>query len=268
MADGPVLAADGLVKRFGGVVACDGVALDLAAGELHALIGPNGAGKSTLIGLLTGEQRPDAGRVRLDGVDVSGLPVAARARRGLARSFQITSLFPSFGAAQNVALALQAREPHAFRFLADADRDPALAEAAYRVLERVGLAHRAEAPVTTLAHGEKRQLEVAMALAAEPRVLLLDEPMAGTGPEEAALLRDLLATLKGSVAILLIEHDMDAVFALADRISVLVAGRVIASGPPAAIRADRDVRAAYLGEDGPEAAVDDRAAGGSARAPA
>ncbi|MEQ8964676.1 MAG: ABC transporter ATP-binding protein [Azospirillaceae bacterium] len=248
----PVLEAEGLAKRFGGVVANDGVSLDLAAGELHALIGPNGAGKSTLVGLLTGELKPDTGRVRLDGADVTRLPVPGRARRGLARSFQITSLFPSFTAAQNVALALQAREPHGFRFLADADRDERLAEAAWEGLARVGLAHRAYAPVTVLAHGERRQLEVAMALAAGPRVLLLDEPMAGTGTEEAALLRDLLATLKGSVAILLIEHDMDAVFALADRVSVMVNGRVVASGAPAAIRADRAVREAYLG-DGAEA---------------
>ncbi len=236
-----ILQIDGLTKRFGGVVASDTISLTLMAGELHAIIGPNGAGKTTLIGQLTGEIASDAGRIRFAGRDITTLPVYRRSRLGLARSFQIISLFPEFTALDNAALAVQAHSGHSFRFWRDARREAAL--------ERVGLAARADMLVADLSHGERRQLELAMALATAPRMLLLDEPMAGMGPEESARLVDTLRWLKGSFTVLLIEHDMDAVFALADRISVLVYGRIVASGAPHAIRADAAVRQAYLGED-------------------
>ena len=216
---------------------------------MHALIGPNGAGKTTLIGQLTGEIAPDSGRIRFDGHDVTALPVYRRSQLGLARSFQIASLFAEFTALDNVALAVQAHAGHSFRFWRAARREPELREPARDALLRVGLASRADVPVTALSHGERRQLEIAMALATRPRLLLLDEPMAGMGPEESARLVELLRQLKGGLTILLVEHDMDAVFALADRITVLVYGRVIASGAPAAIRADAAVREAYLGEE-------------------
>jgi len=248
-----VLQIEGLTKRFGGVVASDAISLALTAGELHAVIGPNGAGKSTLIGELTGEVAPDSGRIQFDGLDITALPVYRRSQLGLARSFQITSLFPDFTALDNVALAVQAHSGHSFRFWRDARREPALREPARAALGRVGLAERADMPVADLSHGERRQLEIAMALATAPRMVLLDEPMAGMGVEESSRLVETLRQLKGSVTILLIEHDMDAVFALADRISVLVYGRIIASGDAAAIRADTAVRQAYLG-DGEDAA--------------
>jgi branched-chain amino acid transport system ATP-binding protein len=243
-----VLQIESLTKRFGGVVASDGISLALMSGELHAVIGPNGAGKSTLIGELTGEVAPDSGRIRFDGLDITALPVYRRSQLGLARSFQITSLFPDFTALDNVALAVQAHSGHSFRFWRDARREPALREPARVALGRVGLSERADMPVADLSHGERRQLEIAMALATAPRMVLLDEPMAGMGVEESSRLVETLRQLKGSVTILLIEHDMDAVFALADRISVLVYGRIIASGDPAAIRADTAVRQAYLGD--------------------
>ncbi len=249
MADA-LLAIEALTKRFGGVVASEGISLALARGEMHAIIGPNGAGKTTLIGQLTGEIAPDSGRIRFDGRDITALPVYCRSALGLARSFQITSLFPDFTALDNVALAVQAHSGHSFRFWRDARRDDALREPAREALARVGLAGRAGVGVAGLSHGERRQLEIAMALATGPRMLLLDEPMAGMGPEESARLVETLRALKGSITVLLIEHDMDAVFALADRISVLVYGRIIASGEPAAIRADAAVRQAYLGEGG------------------
>jgi branched-chain amino acid transport system ATP-binding protein len=243
-----LLEIDGLTKRFGGVLASDAISLALAAGELHAIIGPNGAGKTTLIGQLTGEIAPDAGHIRFDAGDITALPVYRRSQLGLARSFQITSLFAEFTALDNVALAVQAHSGHSFRFWRDARREAALRDPAHAALERVGLAERADMLVADLSHGERRQLEIAMALATAPRMLLLDEPMAGMGPEESASLVETLRRLKGGITILLIEHDMDAVFALADRISVLVYGRIIASGAPAAIRADAAVRQAYLGE--------------------
>ncbi len=245
-----LLAIEALTKRFGGVVASEGISLALAPGEMHAIIGPNGAGKTTLIGQLTGEIAPDSGRIRFDGRDITALPVYRRSALGLARSFQITSLFPDFTALDNVALAVQAHSGHSFRFWRDARRDDALREPAREALARVGLAGRADIGVAGLSHGERRQLEIAMALATRPRMLLLDEPMAGMGPEESARLVETLRTLKACITVLLIEHDMDAVFALADRISVLVYGRIIASGEPAAIRADAAVRQAYLGEGG------------------
>jgi len=239
-----------LTKRFGGVVASDRISLQLSAGDLHAIIGPNGAGKTTLIGQLTGEITPDDGSIRFDGSDITALPVYRRSAIGLARSFQITSLFADFTALDNVALAVQAHAGHSFRFWRNARSDGELREPARAALAGVGLAERAHMLVADLSHGERRQLEIAMALATKPRMLLLDEPMAGMGPEESARLIEILRKLKGAMTILLIEHDMDAVFALADRISVLVYGRIIASGDPAAIRADPVVRQAYLGEGG------------------
>jgi len=244
----PLLEVVGLTKRFGGVVASDAISLTLMPGELHAIIGPNGAGKTTLIGQLTGETAPDSGRIRFAGRDITALPVYRRSRFGLARSFQISSLFPEFTALENVALAVQAHSGHSFRFWGNARREAALREPARAALGRVGLAERDGMLVADLSHGERRALEIAMALATAPRMVLLDEPMAGMGPEESSRLVETLRRLKSNVTILLIEHDMDAVFALADRISVLVDGRIIASGAPAAIRTDVAVRQAYLGE--------------------
>jgi len=244
----PLLQIEDLTKRFGGVVASDQISLDMPPGELHAIIGPNGAGKTTLIGELTGEIAPDAGRIRFDGGDITALPVHGRSRLGLARSFQITSLFLDFTALDNVALAVQAHAGHSFRFWRNARRDPQLTEPARAALQRVGLAERAHLLVSNLSHGEHRQLEIAMALATGPRMLLLDEPMAGMGPDESARMVRMLRELKRELTILLIEHDMEAVFALADRITVLVYGRVIASGKPEVIRANPEVREAYLGE--------------------
>ena len=238
----------GLSKRFGGVVASDEITLSVPAGELHAVIGPNGAGKTTLIGELTGEIAPDMGHIRFGGRDVTALPAWRRSQLGLARTFQITSLFPDFTALDNVALAVQAHAGHSFRFWRDARQEAGLRDPAVAALARVGLADRAGVLVANLSHGEHRQLEIAMALATRPRMLLLDEPMAGMGPEESARMVRALRELKGGLTILLIEHDMEAVFALADRITVLVYGRVIASGAPESIRANAEVRQAYLGE--------------------
>jgi len=243
-----LLKIDRLTKRFGGVVASDDVVLDVERGELHAIIGPNGAGKTTLIGQLTGEFTPNSGRIQFDGADITALPVHRRSALGLARSFQITSLFLDFTALDNVALAVQAHAGHSFRFWRNARSETGLREPSRAALERVGLASRADVVVANMSHGEHRQLEIAMALATNPRMLLLDEPMAGMGPEESARMVATLRELKRDLTILLIEHDMEAVFALADRISVLVYGRVIATGAPAAIRANAEVRAAYLGE--------------------
>jgi branched-chain amino acid transport system ATP-binding protein len=245
----PVLETIGLAKSFGALRAVDDVSLTVAQGEVHALIGPNGAGKTTLIGQITGEITPDRGRVRFEGRDITALPTAERARLGLARSFQITSIFPSFTAEGNVALAVQATEPHSFRFWHPAERIERLRGPARQRLRELGLATRAATVAAGMAHGEHRQLEIAMALATAPRLLLLDEPMAGLGNEESQAMLALLARLKGQYSILLIEHDMDVVFSLADRISVLVNGRVIASGSGAEIRSDPLVRTAYLGED-------------------
>jgi branched-chain amino acid transport system ATP-binding protein len=243
-----LLKVEGLTKRFGGVVASDNVTLDVVPGELQAIIGPNGAGKTTLIGQLTGEIVPNAGRIVFDGQDITALPVYDRSLLGLARSFQITSLFPNFTALQNVALAVQAHAGHSFHFWRDARIEKELREPARAALERVGIGHRADAVVASMSHGEHRQIELAMALATGPRMLLLDEPMAGLGPDESARMVKTLRELKQELTILLVEHDMEAVFALADRITVLVYGRVIASGDPASIRANAEVRQAYLGE--------------------
>jgi branched-chain amino acid transport system ATP-binding protein len=253
MTDMPLLAIEGLSKRFGGVVATDALDLAVHDGEAHAVNGPNGAGKTTLIAPLAGEVRPSAGRIRFAGRDITRLPAHARVHIGLARSFQITSLLASFSAAENVQIALRPRLGHSFRPFRDAARDPALYRRAAALLAEVGLAARAETPAAELAHGEQRQLELAMALASGPRLLLLDEPMAGVGHDEARRMLDLLLRIKRARALLLVEHDMDAVFRIADRITVLVGGRVLASGTPAAIRADPAVRKACLG-DAPEPA--------------
>jgi branched-chain amino acid transport system ATP-binding protein len=245
----PLLAVRGLRKRFGGLVATDGVDLDVAEGETLAVIGPNGAGKTTLIAQLSGEVRPDAGTIRFAGADVTALSASARSHLGLARSFQITSIFREFSTLDNVALAVQAHAGHSFRFWRPARAEAALREPARAMLEQVGLGARGDVPAGTLAHGEQRQLEIAMALATHPRLLLLDEPVAGMALDESARMVELLRRLRGRHTIVLVEHDMDAVFALADRISVMVYGRVIASGSPAAIRADPQVRLAYLGEE-------------------
>jgi branched-chain amino acid transport system ATP-binding protein len=245
---GPLLQVENLAKRFEGIVATDDLSLGVTAGELHAVIGPNGAGKTTLISQLGGQLAPDSGRIHFDGHDITTLPMYRRSALGLARSFQITSLFLDLSVLDNVALAVQARAGHSFHFWRDARRQSALREPARAALERVGLGGRADLPASALSHGEHRQIELAMALASAPRMLLLDEPMAGLGPEESARMVEMLRALKKEVTILLVEHDMEAVFALADRITVLVYGRVIASGAPAEIRANAAVREAYLGE--------------------
>jgi len=245
-----VLSAKNLNKSFGSLVVAQDVALELPKGARYALIGPNGAGKTTLVAALAGELRPDAGTIRFAGRDISRLGPARRAALGIARSFQITSIFREFTALDNVALAIQARAGHSFRFWRAARRDARLRDPAFAALGVVGLAGRAELVAGSLSHGERRALELAMALATAPRLLLLDEPTAGMGPEESASMVHLLAGLKGRFSIVLVEHDMDAVFALADRITVMVYGRVIASGTPALIRADPEVRRAYLGEEG------------------
>jgi branched-chain amino acid transport system ATP-binding protein len=244
-----LLEVRGLTKTFGALLASDGVALEVREGETHAIIGPNGAGKTTLIGQLAGELKPDRGEVRFAGEDITSLSAPARARKGLARSFQITSIYPDFSALENVMLAVQAHAGHSFRLWRRARAEEALRSPARRLLAEVGLAARADAPAASLAHGEQRALEIAMALAGAPRLLLLDEPVAGMGAEETQRMIAFLATLKGGKTIILVEHDMDAVFSLADRISVLVYGRIIASGSPAEIRANPEVRRAYLGEE-------------------
>ncbi len=245
----PLLVANNLNKRFGAIVATQDFSIELQAGEIHALIGPNGAGKTTVLAQLAGEMSPDSGSIRFGGRDITRLSTPARTRLGLARSFQIIALFPEFTVEDNVALAIQAHVSHSFRFWRRARDDAELREPARRILARLGLTPQADTLARNLAHGEQRQLEVAMALAGHPRLLLLDEPMAGMGPGGSRRMAELLSGLKGEVAILLVEHDMDAVFALADRLSVLVYGEVIATGAPELIRADPAVRRAYLGED-------------------
>jgi branched-chain amino acid transport system ATP-binding protein len=243
-----LLEIDGLTRRFGGVIASDAISLAVRKGELHAIIGPNGAGKTTLISQLAGEIAPDAGRIRFDGRDITALPTYLRSQLGLARSFQITSLFLDFTALDNVALAVQAHAGHSFHFWRDVRSAAELRAPARAALARAGLAARADVLVSKLSHGEHRQLEIAMALTTSPRMLLLDEPMAGMGPDESARMVNTLRELKRELTILLIEHDMEAVFALADRITVLVYGRITASGNPESIRANAEVRQAYLGE--------------------
>jgi len=243
----PLLSTRDLCKRFGAVVATDSLSLDIRTGEIHAVIGPNGAGKTTLLSQLAGQLRPDSGSIRFKGTDITPLPAHRRTQLGLTRSFQITSVFGEFTTADNVALALQGRQGHSFRFLWSARRDPRLREPAKKLLETLGLGARMNTPAAALSHGEARQLEIAMVLATRPSMLLLDEPMAGMGMEETTRMAALLSALKGPHTMLLVEHDMDVVFRLADRITVLVYGRAIATGTPEEIRADREVRTAYLG---------------------
>ena len=244
-----MLEVRSLTKAFGALRACDGIDFDVKEGETHAVIGPNGAGKTTFISQLAGNLLPDAGTVRFAGEDITRLSAPRRARKGLARSFQITSVYPEFSALDNVALAVQANSGHSFRFWRRARGDANLTAPAQRVLDEVGLSARKNTLAANLSHGEQRQLEVAMALATEPRLLLLDEPMAGMGIEESQRMIALLSRLKQKKTIILVEHDMDAVFRLADRITVMVDGRVIATGKPEAIRADPEVRRAYLGDE-------------------
>ncbi len=245
----PILALDALHKKFGGLIVTDSVTLEVMPGELHAVIGPNGAGKTTLLNEISGAVPLDSGRIRFVGEDITALPVHARAGRGLARSFQITSIIPGFSTLENVALAVQARSGSSFRFAGRAADEAALNEAALAALAEVGLGERAQVPAGRLSHGEKRALELAIALAMQPKLLLLDEPMAGTGREETERLIAVLQRLKGRFPMMLVEHDMTAVFALADRISVLIYGRILASGTPAQVRADPAVVQAYLGEE-------------------
>lgn len=243
----PLLRINGLQKSFGGVRATDDVSLDILPGEIHAIIGPNGAGKTTLVSQLSGLLTPDAGSVMFKGRDITRTPAHRRAHEGIARSFQITSVFMDLSVLDNVALAVQAHQGHSFRFWTPAREDEQLRTPALALLEQLELADRANWSAATLSHGERRQLEIAMALAGEPELMLLDEPMAGMGPDETGRMVQILKRLENKT-MLLIEHDMDAVFALADRISVLVYGRVIATGTPDTIRADKAVREAYLGE--------------------
>jgi branched-chain amino acid transport system ATP-binding protein len=248
MAD-PILTIRGLRKSFGALTATDDVSLDLRPGEIHALIGPNGAGKSTLIKQIVGEIRPDAGEITFHGRPITDLDAAARAHLGLARSFQVSSVLPEFTVLQNVMLAVAGASGHVFRFLRPALKDPALTGPALEHIAHAGLADRVQVTVAQLSHGERRKLEIAMALALRPRVFLLDEPMAGMGLEGSKQLTAILHDLRAQAPILLVEHDMDAVFALADRISVLVYGRVIATGTVAEIRSNPEVRRSYLGEE-------------------
>jgi branched-chain amino acid transport system ATP-binding protein len=244
-----ILETRDLCKRFGGLVVTDHCSLSVADGETHALIGPNGAGKTTLIAQLSGALPCDEGAVWFAGRNVTGLAMHARVAMGLARSYQITSLFPGFTVRENLALAVQARSGSSLRFWRPVREEIALSREAEQIGVAVGLGGRLDTPASRLAHGEQRQLEVGLALATQPRILLLDEPMAGLGAEESLRMIDLLRTLRGRRALLLVEHDMEAVFRLADRVSVLVAGRVIATGTPAEVRDNQDVRQAYLGDE-------------------
>ena len=244
----PLLRVDNLVRRYGGITATDNLSMEVVPGELHAIIGPNGAGKTTLISQLTGHLAPNAGTVSLAGRDITHMPAYRRCALGLARSFQITSLLKDFSAIDNVALAAQAHDGHSFRFWGNARKERHLRDNARAALERVGLGKRADIVVSQLSHGEQRELELAVALATKPQLLLLDEPMAGLGVTESARMVALLKELRKEVTIVLVEHDMEAVFALADRITVLVYGRVIACDVPDAIRRHDEVRRAYLGE--------------------
>ncbi|MSQ69918.1 MAG: ABC transporter ATP-binding protein [Betaproteobacteria bacterium] len=253
-----LLDVRGLTKRFGGLLATDNVSLGVEPGEIHALIGPNGAGKTTIIGQLSGALSPDSGAILFDGADVTARSAHERVHLGLARSYQITSIFKNFSVLDNIALAVQARSGTSLRFWKPLAAETALFDEARALLEQVGLAGRSGVLAANLAHGEQRQLEVGLALATRPKLVLLDEPMAGMGPEESERIIALVMQLKGStlhasgaapLAVLLIEHDMDAVFRLADRISVLVSGAVIATGKPDEIRANADVKRAYLGEE-------------------
>jgi branched-chain amino acid transport system ATP-binding protein len=244
-----VLELKGVSKRFGGVVATDRVTLDVAPGEVHALIGPNGAGKTTLVGQISGALPVDAGGISFLGSDITRAKQHQRVQAGLARSYQITSIFKRFSVLENLALAVQARSGSSFSFWRPVAAEAALADEARAIAEEIGLSQRLEATAGNLAHGEQRALEVGLALATRPKLVLLDEPMAGMGPEESARMISLIGRVRAKVTVLLVEHDMDAVFRLADRITVMVNGRVIATGSPAQIRADAEVRRAYLGDE-------------------
>ena len=243
-----VLKVDNLVKSFGGLVATDNFSLEVIKGEIHAIIGPNGAGKTTLIHQISGMLEPDSGTIIFDDQNITNMSAPNRCHAGLVRSFQITSILKNFRAIDNVALAVQARQGHSFRFWKPAQDDQSLQDPAQAILDEVGLGDRSHVLAGNLAHGEQRRLEIAVALATSPKLLLLDEPMAGMDSEASEAMTAYLNSLKGKYTMLLIEHDMDAVFALADRITVLVYGRVIASGPPEEIRGDPEVRSAYLGD--------------------
>jgi branched-chain amino acid transport system ATP-binding protein len=252
MASDALLSTDGLSRRFGGLQALADVCFDVVAGETHALIGPNGAGKTTLIQHLSGALRPDAGRISFAGADITALPAHARVAAGIARSWQVTNVFNRLSALDNVALAVQGRRRDwggSFRFWAPVDADARIRDEAAGWLAEVGLGGREQVVAGSLAHGEQRQLELALALATKPRLLLLDEPMAGMGADESARVVELIEHLGRSVSILLVEHDIDAVFRLADRISVLVGGRLIFTGSADEVRAHPEVRRAYLGDD-------------------
>ena len=243
-----LLRATGLTRRFGGLTAVDGVSLSLSVGEVHAVIGTNGAGKSTLINMLSGELPASGGRIEFDGVDIRAWSQPRRARAGVGRSYQRTTIFPSFSVLENCRLSAQAAQPRAWAVWQSAQRCARSLEAAQRALEAAGLAADAARPAGALSHGGQRQLEIAMCLATNPRVLLLDEPLAGMGAEETGRMLTLLTELKRHHAVLLVEHDMDAVFRIADRITVMVNGTVIASDVPENIRSNPDVQVAYLGE--------------------
>jgi len=244
-----LLMTRGLSKSFGAIQACNNLFLEVVAGEIHALIGPNGAGKTTLLNQLSGDLMPDAGQIFFAGRKITRLPLYKRAHLGMARSYQITSVFPQLSVEENLLLAIQAHHGHSFRFWRRAASDPRLRTALQPAMEQVGLADRARVQAGTLSHGEKKQLEVGMALASKPRLLLLDEPMAGMGPGGTVELSKLILNLKQTMTILLVEHDMDAIFALADRITVLVYGEIVATGTPLQIRNDPVVRKAYLGDE-------------------
>ena len=244
-----VLRTESLVKRYGGLLVTDDVSLAIRTGELHAVIGPNGAGKTTLINQLSGELFSNQGKVLFSGKDVSSLPIHRRAQMGLLRSYQITSIFEDFSVRENAVLAALGAKEHAFHFWRPMLGRRALVRVAEEALQAAGLTARAAMPAADLAYGERRQLELAMALAAQPKFLLLDEPMAGMSVQESGAVVNLLKGLKGRYSILLIEHDMEAVFALADRITVLVYGRVMFTGTPDEIRDNPDVKAIYLGEE-------------------
>ena len=248
-----MLIVDSLVKSFGGLLAIDDLSFQVKKGEIHAVIGPNGAGKTTLISQLSGEIKPDSGTVLFDGINISRMNVHLRSALGLARSFQITNIFLDLTAQDNVALSIQAHAGHSFKFWKDAKKDLELRRPALEFLEQVGLENRSGIIAGQLSHGEHRQLEIAMALATRPKLLLLDEPMAGMGPKESSAMVEILQELKGKLTILLIEHDMDVVFTLADKITVLVNGRDIATDSPEAIRSNPEVKRAYLGEEDADA---------------
>ena len=248
-----MLIVDSLVKSFGGILAIDDLSLHIKKGVIHAVIGPNGAGKTTLISQLSGEIKPDSGKILFEGINISLMDIHLRSALGIARSFQITNIFLDLSVHDNVALAVQAHAGHSFKFWKDARKDTHLRQPALRYLKQVGLENRAEIIAGQLSHGEHRQLEIAMALATRPKLLLLDEPMAGMGPKESLAMVEILQNLKGKLTILLIEHDMDVVFTLADKITVLVNGRGIATDTPESIRKNPEVKAAYLGEENTDA---------------